>query len=113
MDLDGQSHHCVGVCLYLSAIGNPQAFRASATATYDRFVRFDFREGQPMKIFQMFPKQAAVTVRTEDQTFPEPRTSGQAPDHQRAQSPVDSEPTKADEMIRLMAERRERHKRDS
>jgi hypothetical protein len=63
-----------------------------------------------MKMFRMFQTPARELPRTEDQAFPESRPSEQAPDDQRVQSAASSEPTKADEIVRLMALRKDRHK---
>jgi hypothetical protein len=58
-----------------------------------------------MNIFRTTAPNAPETRRTADQTVPE------ASPEQRAQSPVGSGPTKADEIVRLMAERRNRLKK--
>jgi hypothetical protein len=63
-----------------------------------------------MKMFRMFQTSAREAPRTEGQAFPESRPSEQAPNDRRVQSAASSEPTKADEIIRLMAQRRDRHK---
>ena len=64
-----------------------------------------------MKLFRKIPPQASAAARTKDHAAPEPFLPGQALRHQHAQSQGDSESTKADEMMRLMSERKERHKR--
>ena len=60
-----------------------------------------------MKMFRVFQTPAPEAPRIEDHALQVSHTSVQVPPQQR----IDAEPTKADEMIRLMAERRDRHKR--
>lgn len=62
-----------------------------------------------MKLSHLFPRHAPETPHAKDDTFPESNVP--APVSQSVQSPTDSEPTKADEIMRLMAERKDRHKR--
>ena len=66
-----------------------------------------------MKLFRMFPSHAHEAVHADDPTRPQARPPEQTPDPQHAQSRVHSDPAKADEMMRLMSERRDRHKKTS
>ncbi len=63
-----------------------------------------------MKLFRKFPPHAPESAHVKDQEYPESTTPEQTPHQQRADSAGDSKPTKADEMMRLMSERKERHK---
>jgi hypothetical protein len=66
-----------------------------------------------MNIFHMFPAKAPETRSNEHPTMPESSPSGRAPLLQRIESAVGSGPTKADEIVRLMAERKGRFKKTS
>ena len=64
-----------------------------------------------MKLFRVVQTSAPEARHTEEQPFPDSRPS-QPVQPQSMQTAIDSEPTKADEMIRFMTERRDRHKKN-